>query len=636
MSIPDFLSSSIAEALGWTLVHSLWQGLIVTAIVALLLKIIPSRASGSRYAAALAGLFIVVATIGITFTQVYTSEHIPTAIYTLTTSSGYTYHIADNAPGSLLAIVRQFMDANMKWFIACWFAGAVFFLLRVAGGSIYVSMLRSSSLAMADEWNERIHALAAQLNIQRTIALAQSARVHAPVVLGYIKPLIIIPTGMLSGLTTDQLEAIFLHELVHIKRHDYLVNLFQMFMEAFLFFNPFVWMLSTIIRNEREHCCDDAVVSRTGNAKLYAAALVQLEEVRLSQAGIALSLAENKNLLLKRIKRLMEKSVKNYSGRDRIIPVALLVVGLMCASWLTMSRSEKATIQNIGNDEKQVHSDTVIKNKNKSASYSRKVITTIDENGNTHEEVVESREGDEDILAPIAPPDVTIAIPSIPAFPDFPAFPAMMNMNIHLDSIPVPAAPAFEWNDHQWEEAAQEFERSFKEKFSEFYKAHGEDFDKMMQELKSKYDDKHLDELRLELDEIKLSQTIAAVEQEMAVREEAMAAMEKAMAVQEESMKRWSEDMQRWEKEHVQQLERHEQKMREHEANMKKFEAELSKELVKDGYIRKDEKIKEINWSNGSIRINNKEIKNSDRDKYQKLYKKYMSGDGNFNYIHAE
>lgn len=634
MTIPDFLSSSIAEALGWTLVHSLWQGLILTGIVALLLKIIPSRASDYRYGIALAGLLILVLATGITFINLYTSTSIPTTVYTFAPAPS-NFRATNQAPVSLLAIAYQFMDANMKWFIACWFTGAIFFLLRVAGGSIYVSTLRRESLSMTEEWNVRLQTLAAQLNIQRPIALAQSARVHAPVVLGYIKPLIIIPTGMLSGLTTDQLEAIFLHELVHIKRHDYLVNVFQMFIEAFLFFNPFVWMLSSVIRNEREHCCDDAVVSRTGNAKLYAAALVQLEEARLEQAGIALSLAENKNLLLKRIKRLMEKSVKNYSGRDRIVPVALLVVGLMCASWLTMSRAEKATIRTIGDDEEQVHSDTVIKNKNKSASYSRKVITTTDENGNTHEEVVESREDDEDVLAPLAPLDVTMEIPPMPAFPDFPPFP-VMDVAIHIDSIP-PVAPVFHWSDHQWEEATEEFEKSFKEKFSEFYKAHGEDFDKMMEELRSKYDEKNLDEIRVELDEIRLSQKIAAVEQEVAAREEAMAAVEKVMAVQEESMKRWNENMQRWEKEHEQQMQRKELELKAHEENMKKFEAELAKELVKDGYIKKDEKIKEINWSeNGTIKINDKKIKSSDNGKYQKLYKKYINEKGSFNYIHVE
>lgn len=632
MTIPDFLSSSIAEALGWTLVHSLWQGLIITGIVALLLKIIPLRASGYRYGIALAGLLTLVVATGITFINLYTTESIPTTLYTFSPAQD-NFHIPDQTPDSILAIAYQFMDANMKWFIVCWFAGAIFFLLRVAGGSIYVSMLRRESLSMTDEWNVRLQALAAQLTIQRPIALALSARVHAPVVLGYIKPLIIIPTGMISGLTTDQLEAIFLHELVHIKRHDYLVNVFQMFIEAFLFFNPFVWMLSSIIRNEREHCCDDAVVSRTGNAKLYAAALVQLEEVRLEQAGIALSLAENKNLLLKRIKRLMEKSVKNYSGRDRIVPVALLVVGLMCASWLTMTRSEKATIRNLA-DENQVQSDTTIKRKGKSASYSRKVITTIDENGKPHEEVVESFEGDEDVLAPIAPMDVTVEIPPIPPFPDIAPL-AMLSMDLHIDSIPpVPVMPL---NNLDWEEFANDFEKSFQANFSEFYKTHEKDFDKMMEELKSKYDDQTLNELRVELDEMKLSKQIAAVEQEMAVREEAMAVMEKAMAAQQENMSRWSEDMQRWEKEHAQQMERTEKEMKALEENMKKFEVELGKELVKDGYIKKDEKVKDINWSDkGTIKINGKKIKASDNDKYHKLYKKYFNENGKFNYINED
>jgi beta-lactamase regulating signal transducer with metallopeptidase domain len=632
MTIPDFLSSSIAEALGWTLVHSLWQGLIITGIAALLLKIIPVRASGYRYGIALAGLLILVLTIGITFTNLYTSESIPTTIYTLTPAQ-LNFHTTDQEPDSILTVTYHFMNTNMKWFIACWFTGAIFFLLRVAGGSIYVSLLRRESLTIADEWNARLQVLAAQLNINRPIVLAQSARVHAPVVLGYIKPLIIIPAGMLSGLTIDQLEAIFLHELVHIKRHDYLVNIFQMIVEAFLFFNPFVWMLSSIIRNEREHCCDDAVVSRTGNATLYAAALVQLEEVKLEQAGIALSLAENKNLLLKRIKRLMEKSVKNYSGRDRIVPVALLVVGLMCASWLTMTRSEKATIRNLA-DENQVQSDTTIKRKNKSASYSRKVITTIDENGKPHEEVVESYEGDEDLIAPIAPLDVTVEIPPIPAFPDIAPL-AMISMDIHMDSIP-PVAPVMPLNNLDWEEFANDFEKSFEANFSEFYKTHEKDFDKMMKELESKYNDATLNELRVELDEMKLSKNIAAVEQEMAVREEAMAAVEKAMAAQEESMSRLSENMQRWEKEHAQQLERMEKELKAHEENMKKFEVELGKELVKDGYIKKDEKIKDINWNEDGIKVNGKKIKASDTSKYQKLYKKYINEKGDFNYIYSE
>jgi exonuclease VII large subunit len=204
-----------------------------------------------------------------------------------------------------------------------------------------------------------------------------------------------------------------------------------------------------------------------------------------------------------------------------------------------------------------------------------------------------------------------------------------------MDSIP-PVAPFMPLNNLDWEEFANDFEKSFEANFSEFYKTHEKDFDKMMKELESKYNDATLNELRVELDEMKLSKNIAAVEQEMAVREEAMAAVEKAMAAQEESMSRLSENMQRWEKEHAQQLERMEKELKAHEENMKKFEVELGKELVKDGYIKKDEKIKDINWNEDGIKVNGKKIKASDTSKYQKLYKKYINEKGDFNYIYSE
>ena len=114
----------------------------------------------------------------------------------------------------------------------------------------------------------------------------------------------------------------------------------QSFMEAIYFFNPFVWMISGIIRQEREHCCDDAVVKFYGNPLAYVRALATLEETRFSKSGLALSFAQDKNQLLNRIKRIMEKSVTTYSGRERIIPVALLIIGLICASWLTIQSRE--------------------------------------------------------------------------------------------------------------------------------------------------------------------------------------------------------------------------------------------------------------------------------------------------------
>ena len=174
--------------------------------------------------------------------------------------------------------------------------------------------------------------------------------------------MILIPIGMCTSLSTEQLETIFLHEIAHIRRKDYLINLLQLMVEAIYFFNPFVWIVSGIMKREREHCCDDAVVQLHGNAKAYAHALATLEELRLSKVGLSLSLAENKNQLLNRVKRLMEKSVKNYSGRERIIPALLLVIGLICASWIS-THTSKTELSSINPDRLIVASDTIKKNK---------------------------------------------------------------------------------------------------------------------------------------------------------------------------------------------------------------------------------------------------------------------------------
>ncbi len=191
--------------------------------------------------------------------------------------------------------------------------------------------------------------------------------------------MILIPIGMCTSLSTEQLETIFLHEIAHIRRKDYLINLLQLVVEAIYFFNPFVWIVSGIMKREREHCCDDAVVQLHGNAKAYAHALATLEELRLSKVGLSLSLAENKNQLLNRVKRLMEKSVKNYSSRERIIPALLLVIGLICASWIS-THTSKTELSSVNPDKLFVASDTIKKNKktkvNKKAESKSKEIST--------------------------------------------------------------------------------------------------------------------------------------------------------------------------------------------------------------------------------------------------------------------
>jgi len=130
--------------------------------------------------------------------------------------------------------------------------------------------------------------------------------VNTPVVIGHLKPVILIPAGLLTNLPADQMEAVLLHELAHVRRHDYLINLMQRWVEALFFYHPGVWWISHVVRIERENCCDDLAVHASGNPLCYAEALAALEESRLPQFHPAL--AASTGPLLARIQRILQRN----------------------------------------------------------------------------------------------------------------------------------------------------------------------------------------------------------------------------------------------------------------------------------------------------------------------------------------
>jgi bla regulator protein BlaR1 len=337
-TILDLLAGDWAQRLGWTLLHSLWQSLVIFSAVFLCLRLIPSQRSRLRYALACAGLFLVVLASGVTFMSLETVS-LPQAQLHRT---GMAYvSFAANSPQEV-SIVSQMLDAipsfigyHMPWIITAWTAGFLFFALRLVVGVIYNQKLILSATLLDDEWALYIKETAAKLRINRLVSLAQSTAVSAPMVIGFFKPVVLIPVGMLTGLSAEQLETIFLHELAHIRRHDYVMNAVQSFIEVVYFFNPFVWTISGIIKREREYCCDDDVVRQHRGVRAYAHALAQLAESSLLTPALALPVAGSKNQLLNRIRRIMEKSVGNYSAKRRImVPAILLFAGLFCISWL--------------------------------------------------------------------------------------------------------------------------------------------------------------------------------------------------------------------------------------------------------------------------------------------------------------
>jgi beta-lactamase regulating signal transducer with metallopeptidase domain len=147
----------------------------------------------------------------------------------------------------------------------------LFFLL----GLNRLRELRTTQIfRVSNFWNEKLKELSVKLQIKKHVRLLQSRLAKVPMVIGHLKPVILIPFGLFAALTQEEVEAILLHELAHIKRNDYLINLLQTFIQTIFFFNPGVLWMSSVLRNERENCCDDIAVTYLHNKTNYINALV--------------------------------------------------------------------------------------------------------------------------------------------------------------------------------------------------------------------------------------------------------------------------------------------------------------------------------------------------------------------------
>jgi hypothetical protein len=171
----------------------------------------------------------------------------------------------------------------------------------------------------------RLQLLVHRFGIDRRVRVFECALVRVPTVVGYLRPVILLPASVVTGLAPAYLDAVLTHELAHVRRHDYLVNVLQSLVETLLFYHPAVWWCSRQIRIEREHCCDDMVVEAGGNRLAYASALAQLEELRGLQPMLSLNASGGR--LVDRIRRLLgESPTKDRRSTTWTIAAALAVV----------------------------------------------------------------------------------------------------------------------------------------------------------------------------------------------------------------------------------------------------------------------------------------------------------------------
>ena len=227
------------------------------------------------------------------------------------------------------------MNPTIPWVLAAWLAGVCLLSLRLARGWVVARRVAERGCEpAAPRWQATLARLRRELGVSRPVRLAASVLAEVPSVVGWLRPVVVVPVSAFAGMTTWQMEAVLAHELAHIRRHDYLVNLLQSAVETLLFYHPATWWVSKQVREERERCCDDVAVALCGDAAGYVRALAELEAMR---AAPALALSATGGSLLGRARRLIAPPQTRRSSGTLAGAVALVLVA--CA-WATASAEQ--------------------------------------------------------------------------------------------------------------------------------------------------------------------------------------------------------------------------------------------------------------------------------------------------------
>ncbi len=341
-------SSKTDYALGWMVLHSIWQITLIAILAGVLMFVLRHAQAQVRYRLANAALLVcLICAIG-TFAW-YSNSYDPDKKVVMEMLAEIK---ADSAATSLVGhqalsqsrpawalpkekdmptTIQDYFEHHLPLVLLVWLVGLAVFVFRFFGGISYVYYLRQRLNFPPDPyWVELFETLCQKAGTRKNIQLLESALVRSPLTIGFIKPLILFPIGMINRLSEQEVEAILAHELAHIMRHDYLFNILQGLVEAFFYYHPAVWWLSAQVRNEREHACDDRAIALIGNKLNYAKALVMLQEMAFMPLSPSLGFAgSNKSQLRARLLRLISQPTFTFNAMEKWITTALVVCSLV-------------------------------------------------------------------------------------------------------------------------------------------------------------------------------------------------------------------------------------------------------------------------------------------------------------------
>ncbi len=656
-----YFSDEIVKALGWTFLHSLWIGALLCIIYLCTQWLLRHQSAGKRYLSGLAFQVLMLLLVAFAFAHSYNEAVSSSA--TRSAASG-TEHIyvaepaanAGNAvsfktSGLLTELKSSYFEKYHSAMVGLWMMGIILYALHYIGGYFYTGRLKKQGLVEpGEEIRMLFNSLVKRAEVTKQVRLMESLLVKSPLVVGFFKPVILLPIGLATGLSVPEIEAILSHEIAHIRRHDFLVNILQSCVEIIFFFHPGVWIIGAGIRKERENCCDDVAVSLSGDRISLAKALARTEEWRL-QAHVhetfALGFSGNKNSILNRIKRIINNTHMKTQNNDGMLRGNLLAVTLIAGlCFTTLSALKGIDYQAFHGPSKNGNnvSDTSEVNTDKPVSSKNQVKYTSEEAGNPAKPAAEPV-GRPLPVTDVAPATVaTRAVSSLPAEAATtvgvaPVLAAMASTSTNLAGAlagmpPLPPAgvppyavavlPPFppdtserdsiiRLSQEQFARQMEEFAREMAAVQSEIGRemaARAAEMSRMAREMaQQNFADGH--EMGLHHSEL------AEHQREMARAQEEMARHHAEMAREMEGHHR--EEMTRHEAEmrmHREEMEKMEERLREHERKAKAFEKELKSELIKDGIITPGE-------ARISLKINSEGLVVNGKKQSDEMYKKY-------------
>lgn len=336
----ETLLQQFIKAFGWSILNSLWQSAIIYGVLFIVMLSLPKLAARHKHNLAFGAIILMFIGFGYNFISqmmLSTNNQAPA----INPQNTQVYQYFNNLPPSFSSKAEQYFPVVVAFYII----GILLQLFVIIKGYNQLGKLKKDSLsAIPESWKAIFSQVTTQLKIKKSIQFHLSAIVNVPLVIGYLKPVVLFPLALVNQLDNDQVEAILIHELSHIRRNDFLLNLIKTAIETLLFYNPFVWMAGRFIHIEREHACDDLVLKITGKPLNYAHALLKLELLKdKNSPAYALAATGKTQNLYQRIKRITNMKTNYLNAKQQMAALTLGVACLFSIAWINPTEKKKET-----------------------------------------------------------------------------------------------------------------------------------------------------------------------------------------------------------------------------------------------------------------------------------------------------